>query len=119
VIGIGINCRRDAALAGKLGRKIAFLDDFESASRNTVVKQVTQALVEALDSFEQHGLDGLRAEWQAMDAHAGQRLRVRLANGRVMTGLAGGLADDGALRLVTRSGVRAVRSGRVVSARAA
>ena len=52
-----------------------------------------------------------------MDAYAGQRLRVRLAGGRVVTGVAGGLAVDGALRLVTRSGVRAVRSGRVVSAR--
>jgi biotin-(acetyl-CoA carboxylase) ligase len=53
-----------------------------------------------------------------MDAHAGQRLRVRLAGGRVVSGVAGGLAEDGALRLVTRNGVRAVRSGRVVSARA-
>jgi BirA family biotin operon repressor/biotin-[acetyl-CoA-carboxylase] ligase len=119
VIGIGINCRRDAGLAGKLGRKVAFLEEFASVDRNAVIQQAGRALVEALDTFERHGLAGLRSEWQAMDAHAGQRLRVRLANGRVMTGLAGGLADDGALRLVTRSGVRAVRSGRVVSARAA
>jgi hypothetical protein len=44
---------------------------------------------------------------------------VRLADGRVMSGVASGLADDGALQLRTRGGLRAVRSGRVVSARAA
>ena len=86
--------------------------------RNEILQGTAAALLAALDAFEAGGLDALRAEWEAMDAHAGQRLRVRLADGRVMTGVAGGLAEDGALRLVTRSGVRAVRSGRVVSARA-
>ena len=81
------------------------------------INDQNRALIAALDGFEAGGLDALRAEWEAMDAHAGQRLRVRLADGRVITGVAGGLAEDGALRLVTRNGVRAVRSGRVVSAR--
>ena len=54
-----------------------------------------------------------------MDAHAGQRLRVRLAGGRVLTGLARGLDRDGGLRLETRSGLLAVHSGRILSARAA
>ena len=49
----------------------------------------------------------------------GSGCSVRLADGRSVTGIAAGLAEDGALRLRTRSGVRAVRSGRVVSARAA
>jgi biotin-(acetyl-CoA carboxylase) ligase len=54
-----------------------------------------------------------------LHAHAGQRLRVRLADGRMLTGIAAGLAEDGGLQLHTRSGLRAVRSGRVVSARIA
>jgi biotin-(acetyl-CoA carboxylase) ligase len=54
-----------------------------------------------------------------MDAHAGRRLRVRLGDGRVLTGVASGLAEDGGLRLATRKGLRAVRSGRVVSSRPA
>ena len=61
----------------------------------------------------------LRAAWERMDAHAGKRLRVRLADGRVLTGVARGLDGDGGLRLQTRSGLRAVRSGRVLSARPA
>src|SRR6266581_4434917 len=53
------------------------------------------------------------------NAHAGQRLRVRLADGRVISGVASGLADDGGLRLLTRDGLRAVRNGHVLSARPA
>jgi len=118
-IGIGINCRRTAGLDAKLGRQVAFLDDVVSVSRNRVIERVALAALEALETFEKHGLEPLRAEWEALDAHAGQKLRVRLADGRVMTGMAGGLAHDGALRIVTKGGERTVRSGRVLSARAA
>ena len=118
-IGVGINCRRDETLGNRLRRQVAFLGDYCSVSRNVVIEKVGAALLEALDSFEKHGLDALRAEWEAMDAHAGQRLRVRLADGRTVTGIARGLGVDGCLQLDTTRGVREVRSGRVVSARAA
>jgi len=118
VIGLGINCRRTPGLAARLRRDVAFVSDFTAVSRNEILQRTAAALLAAIDAFEAGGLDALRAEWEAMDAHAGQRLRVRLAGGRIVTGVSGGLAEDGALRLVTRNGVRAVRSGRVVSARA-
>ena len=119
VIGIGINCRRTRGLEGKVRRRLAFLSDYVSVGRNDVIARIGRALVEALDSFERHGLDALRAEWEKMDAHAGQKLRIRLADGRSLSGIAGGLAQDGALRLLTSKGVQSIRSGRVVSARAA
>jgi BirA family biotin operon repressor/biotin-[acetyl-CoA-carboxylase] ligase len=119
VIGIGLNCRRTPALETKVRRRLAFLNDFLSIKRNQVIQRVGLALVEAIDQFEKHGLEALRAEWEAMDAHAGQRLRVRLADGRTLSGIAAGLGTDGALQLQTRQGMRAVTSGRVVSARAA
>jgi BirA family biotin operon repressor/biotin-[acetyl-CoA-carboxylase] ligase len=119
VIGIGLNCRRSPQLGAKLRREVAFLDDVAAVSRNQVIRRIGLALVEALDHFEQRGLDALRAEWEAMDAHAGQKLRVRLADGRVLNGTARGLAHDGSLQLMTRKGLKAVASGRVVSARAA
>jgi BirA family biotin operon repressor/biotin-[acetyl-CoA-carboxylase] ligase len=118
VIGIGINCRRAPALA-KVRRKLAFLGDFASVTRNQLIQQIGRALLEAVAQFEKRGLATLRGDWEAMDAHAGQRLRVRLADGRVMSGTASGLAADGSLQLKTRKGLQAVRSGRVVSARAA
>jgi BirA family transcriptional regulator, biotin operon repressor / biotin---[acetyl-CoA-carboxylase] ligase len=117
VIGIGINCRPTPGLAARVRREVAYLGN--TVKRNDVIRRIGLALMEALDAFERSGLDALRAEWEAMDAHAGQRLRVRLANGKVLTGTASGLAQDGSLQLLTRTGMQAVTSGRVVSARAA
>jgi BirA family biotin operon repressor/biotin-[acetyl-CoA-carboxylase] ligase len=120
VVGIGINCRRDSALAVRLGRQVAFLDQFmETKSRNAILQEIAASLLQAIDSFEAQGLDPIRREWEAMDANAGKKLRVRLADGRVLTGVDAGLAADGGLQLATRRGIRAVRSGRVVTTRAA
>jgi BirA family biotin operon repressor/biotin-[acetyl-CoA-carboxylase] ligase len=119
VVGIGINCRRDSALEARLRRPLASLDQFIPVDRNRVIERVAGSLLEKLATFQAHGLAALLSEWERMDAHAGKRLRVRLADGRVLTGLARGLDSDGGLRLQTRSGLRAVRSGRVLSARPA
>jgi BirA family biotin operon repressor/biotin-[acetyl-CoA-carboxylase] ligase len=119
VIGIGINCRRDAALEAKLRRPLASLDQFITVDRDHLIQRVGASLAEAVATFETQGLEPLRIEWERMHAHAGERLRVRLANGRVVTGLARGLDRDGGLQLETRAGLRAVQSGRVLSARPA
>lgn len=119
VIGIGINCRRTPGLETRLRRRIAWLEQYVEIPRNLLIQRIALALLEALDAFETHGLGTLRAQWEAMDAHAGQRLRVRLADGRTLSGIASGLTEEGSLQLRTRRGVRAVTSGRVVSARAA
>ena len=117
VIGIGINCRSDATVEARVGRRLAYLNS--SVARNEVIRRIAVALVEAIDQFEKNGLDTLRAEWEAMHAYAGQKLRVRLADGRTLSGTAAGLGADGSLQLHTRQGMRSVTSGRVVSARSA
>ena len=116
VIGVGLNCRRVAGLEAQLGRRIAFL---EMQDRNLVIGRLGRALLEALQEFEARGFAALRGQWQAMDVNAGRRLRVRLADGKLVSGLNDGVGHDGALRLATRAGVREVRNGRVVSSRAA
>ena len=119
VFGIGINCVRRPGLERRLRRPVAALEQFIRPSRNAVIASVARSLLAALERFEAEGFAAARAEWEAMDAHAGHRLRVRLANGRSISGIGGGLAADGALRLITRKGEAAVRSGRIVSARLA
>ena len=116
VIGVGLNCRRVPGLEESLGRRVAFL---EMPDRNLVIRKLAGALLDALRDFETRGFEAAREQWQAMDAHAGQRLRVRLSDGKLVSGINHGLGHDGALRLATRGGVREVRSGRLVSARAA
>ena len=118
VVGVGINYRRDAALELRLRRRLAGLERLVAvATRNVVVECVGRELMRALDLFEARGLEPLRREWERLDAHAGRRVRVRLADGRLVSGVARGLAEDGGLRIATTRGVRAVRSGRVVSSR--
>ena len=119
VFGFGINCFRRPGLERRLRRPVAALDQFIRPSRNRVIGAVARSLLAALERFEAEGFAGARTEWEAMDAHAGQRLRLRLANGRSISGIGAGLAADGALRLVTRQGERAIHSGRIVSARLA
>jgi len=120
VIGVGINLRGAAALRTRLRREVAALEQFIVVPDPALLAgAIGDALLEALAAFEARGLAALRSEWQRLDAHAGQKLRVRLADGRVVTGIASGLEADGALRLATRAGVRAVRSGRVITSRLA
>jgi BirA family biotin operon repressor/biotin-[acetyl-CoA-carboxylase] ligase len=120
VIGVGINCRASADLERRVRRPVASLDQLvEAVERNSLIEAIARALLEALAEFDARGLDAVRKQWEAMDAHAGRRLRVRLADGRTISGVSAGLAEDGGLRLRTRAGLRAVSSGRVVSSRAA
>ena len=119
VFGIGINLRGADDLARRLRRPVAGLDQLIAANEERVIANIATSLMAALDAFEAEGFEAAKGEWEAMHAHAGQRLKVRLADGRSVTGIAAGLADDGALQLQTRSGPRSIRSGRVMSARAA
>lgn len=115
VIGIGVNCRHDAALERRVRRAVAFVE----ADPGSVIAGVAGELLAALALFEREGLEPLRAEWQRRHAHDGARVQVRLADGRLLTGIARGLDADGGLRLDTRGGMRSVTSGQVLSARPA
>jgi BirA family biotin operon repressor/biotin-[acetyl-CoA-carboxylase] ligase len=117
VIGIGINVRRDPALAQRVRRPVAFLQDLVSHSGDHVIEKIAQNLLAAIPVFETRGLEPLLAEWHSMDAHAGARMRVRLADGRVLSGVSRGLSAEGALRLETRSGLRDIHSGTVLISR--
>lgn len=120
VIGVGVNYRRDASLELRLRRRITALERLMPLpSRNELIVRIVAELMQCLELFEARGLEPLRRDWERLDAHAGRRVRVRLADGRTVTGVARGLAEDGGLRLVTRAGVRALSSGRVLYARPA
>jgi len=120
VIGIGVNYRSMPGLESRLRRRVASLDDLVRPlpPRTLLIARIAAELLEVLDAFDASGLAMLREEWESMHAHAGQRIRMRLADGRVIAGIPAGIAEDGAMRLRTRSGVRALHSARVVSARA-
>ena len=120
-VGIGINCRPVRALGTQLRRHICALDDLvqPAPSRNAVIAAVAREVLAALQAYESAGLAAFAEEWRALHAHEGRRLRLRLADGRTVSGIAAGLAPDGALRLKTRGGTRDVSDGRIISAAAA
>jgi BirA family biotin operon repressor/biotin-[acetyl-CoA-carboxylase] ligase len=118
VIGIGVNWRKAPGLAARLRRGIAALEDGLQPlpPRNAVIGALARAVLAALRAFDTAGFEPFRSDWDALHAYAGKALRVRLANGRVLAGVAAGLAADGALQLRTRGGLRSVRNGRVAPA---
>ncbi len=118
VIGIGVNYRGTPGLATRLRRKLAALEDClrPLPPRNAVIGALARAVLAALRAFDAEGFEPFRNDWDALHAYAGKALRVRLAGGRVLAGVAAGLAADGALQLRTRGGLRTVRNGRVAPA---
>lgn len=121
VVGVGINHLAVDGLATRLKRGVAALEQFlrPLPTRNAVISAVARELLTALRAFDAEGLAPFRSDWDELHAFAGQRLRVRLADGRLLAGVADGLAADGALQLRTRAGLRTVRDGRVMLARPA
>lgn len=118
VVGIGLNHRRAPGLAARVRREVAALDDVlrPLPPRNAVIAALARQVLDALRAFDAAGLDPFRGDWDAVHAYAGKALRVRLASGRVLAGVAAGLAADGALQLRTRAGLRTVRDGRIALA---
>lgn len=116
--GIGINCRPVAALGARLRRKVVALDDLvrPALARETVIAALGREVLDALGTWERRGLAAFAPEWRALHAHEGRTLRVRFPDGRTLSGVAEGVAQSGALRLRTRSGVREVADGRIVGA---
>jgi len=115
VVGIGINCRPVGVLGARLRRRIAALDQLvrPAPDRNRVIGAVAREVLATLAAWDRAGLPAFADAWRSLHAHEGQRLRVRLDDGRTVSGIAEGIAPSGALRLRTRAGTREVANGRI------
>ena len=116
VIGVGLNCVSTAGLEERLKRKVAALEDSidPMPSRNELAVRVVAELASAMRVFGTAGLDAFKAEWESLHAHQGVRLRVRTSDGRVVSGIARGIAADGGLLLRNRRGLHSIHSGTVM-----
>lgn len=119
VIGLGVNWRRSPQLAARLRRTAVALEELVSPCppRSAGAGRLAARLLEALDEFEARGLACARGDWERLHAYAGRRVRVKLTDGHELAGIAEGLTEDGALRLRTRGGVRAIAGASVVRSR--
>jgi len=120
VLGLGLNVRMPDAYAAAIGQPwtdLATLAGAAPVSRNTVVATLLAHWLPALAEFDAHGLEGFLPRYAAVDALAGRTVGIEAA-GATRTGIALGLAPDGALRVRFDDGEQRVHSGEV-SVRAA
>jgi len=116
VVGIGINCRHDERLERRLTRAVTALDRLIAVpDESRLIGAIAARLLRGLDEFEERGLEPARRDWQSGAAASEPFACVRLPDGRVCSGVASGLAEDGGLRLRTRRGMRVVHSGTVLA----
>ena len=116
VVGVGLNFRRMPGLDIRLKRRIASLDESIDPlpARNEVAIALAADLVPRLRLFSTAGFQPFKAQWEALHSNQGEPMRIRTSHGRIIAGIADGVAADGALLLRTRGGVRSVHSGTVV-----
>ena len=115
VIGIGVNVRDDLRVRAAVDQRMANLEKAVGApvDRNVLLAGMLAELAVVLDRFGRDGFDSLRVEWQQLHAHQNMPVQLMLADGRTVTGVARGVADDGALLLETGGGVGRHHSGEV------
>lgn len=117
IVGIGLNCRLDAASRGQVsgsGTDPADLFDAgaRSVDRNAWAAALIAETVATLQTFAEGGFTGFAADWRAADALAGAAVAVRGAQADVH-GVAEGIDADGALLVRTATGLQRFTSGDV------
>lgn len=115
VIGIGINVRRDPRIGAVVEQPVA---DLESAAgscvdRNRLLAGLLQALEEVIGIFSAQGFTALREEWQGGHVYQDCRVDLLRPDGSLLSGIARGAGEDGALQLETAGGLVHVHSGEV------
>ena len=112
VIGIGINLSLPSHWQAQLNQPAATLCGAGlAASRNALFAQLLADLESALRRFADEGFSSFRSAWEARHAWRGAEVEARAPDGRVMVGVARGVADDGSLRLDSLDGEILIHTG--------
>lgn len=114
IIGIGINVRMPEAFAARIDQPWIDLSTLGGASvdRNTLAAALLSRLLPALDEFDRDGLVPFLPRFAALDVLAGREVAIRDAH-RTRHGIAGGLAEDGALRVLVDGAWESVHAGEI------
>lgn len=115
VLGLGLNLQMPAATAANIDQPWTDLRALLGEvlpTRNRVAATVLAALAEGLDRFDAEGLAPFLPRFAALDALRGAEVTATIGD-RTHAGVAGGIADDGALRLRTEDGELLLRAGEV------
>lgn len=115
VVGLGLNVRMPlATVAGAIDQPwvdIATLSALPP-SRNRIAAAVLEHLLPALALFDREGLAPFLPRFEALDALAGRQVRV-ISEQQQRSGVAEGIAEDGALRVRIDGVLRSVHAGEI------
>jgi BirA family biotin operon repressor/biotin-[acetyl-CoA-carboxylase] ligase len=112
VIGVGLNVRMPPA-PGRIDQPWTDLATLAPPpGRNALAARLLDHLLPALARFDRDGLDPFAPRWAALDALAGQRVRMQQGS-EARHGVALGIDASGALRVRHDDGERAWHGGEV------
>lgn len=114
VIGLGLNVRMPSTAAAAIAQPwvdIAALTALPP-SRNRIAAAVLEHLLPALALFDREGLAPFLPRFAALDALAGRQVRV-ISEQQHRSGIAEGIAEDGALRVRIDGIVQSVHAGEI------
>ncbi len=114
VIGIGVNVRLAADVRDRIDQAVTDLASIGiTGDRNRLLGRLLAHLADVLEQFAASGFVGLKDEWESFNTLAGRTVSVIAQDGGEESGIAAGVADDGALLLQTASGLRRFYTGEV------
>lgn len=115
VVGIGLNVRMPADAATVIDQPWTDLQsqaDGGAPARDVVAAALLASLADALARFDAEGLAPFLSRFDALDALRDAQVDAVIA-GRTITGMAAGIADDGALLLRTDGDLLPLHAGEV------
>jgi BirA family biotin operon repressor/biotin-[acetyl-CoA-carboxylase] ligase len=113
VVGVGINLDMPRIAGRGIDQPWTDLNTAagRSLGRNRAAAAVVDALLDALPRFERRGFAPFRALWTRYDIALDRMVSLHTGNGRMETGRARGVGEQGALLLECDGIVRSVTSG--------
>ena len=113
VIGIGLILRLPGNLRDAIAQPVTDIASIAGGpvERNRLFACALLELEQMLTLFAQYGFAPLREEWTARHAHQGKAVTLSSGAGKVVEGVAAGVAEDGALLIETVRGVERFLSG--------
>lgn len=114
VIGIGINLNLPSKIKQQIDQPVTDLANVvNDINVNELLATLLKHLADVLEIFERQGFTSLRNEWMQYHAYQQQTVRMLMPDGREISGLVQGIADDGHLLVETSTGVQRFASGEI------
>ncbi|MFQ5642178.1 MAG: bifunctional biotin--[acetyl-CoA-carboxylase] ligase/biotin operon repressor BirA [Thiogranum sp.] len=114
IIGVGINMQMPDSAAREIDQPWADLSQCGvQIDRNRLAGAVLESLVNAVEIFNEQGLDVFVQQWSRFDLIAGRAVELRNDNAAVIAGIARGVDRQGALLLENNGVTRRYHAGEV------